>query len=195
MDEAVREPTQRPGLLAIFGAFAKIGGLSFGGPYAILSYIEKEVVERRRWISAEEFARGVGIGHLTPGPIAFSSAVYAGHRLRGWRGSTAAAIGLVLPSFVIAVAFAIGYSRIAGIPGTRPVIAGFNAAVIGLLISIVIKMAKGVARSWPKVLLALGAFVLLVLKVNPAFIVLGSALVALAFGALIVPAKVGGDAK
>jgi chromate transporter len=193
--DATARGSARPGLWSVFVVFLKVGSLSFGGPYAILSYIEKETVERRGWLSAEDFARGVGIGHLTPGPIAFSSAVYAGHRIRGWPGALIAALGLILPSFFIAVAFAIGYGWFAGVPAVRPVLLGFNAAVIGLLVAIVLKMGKGVVHSWPKSLLAVSAFAALMFKVNPALIVVGAALVALILGTRIVPGLSGGDKK
>jgi len=183
-----------PSLWALFGVFLKVGSLSFGGPYAILAYIEKETVERRGWLTPEDYARGMGIGHLTPGPIAFSTAVYAGHHLRGAAGSVVAAFGLLLPSFIIAVAYAILYTRFSGAPAARPILAGFNAAVIGLLLAIVLKMARGTLRSWPKALFAVAAFVLLLLKVNPAFVVLGAALLAAALGSRFASPK-GGDAS
>jgi chromate transporter len=184
----------QPALLHIFGVFLKIGSLSFGGPYAILAYIEKETVERRPWLTQSDFARGVGIGHLTPGPIAFSAAVYAGYRLKRIPGSIAAALGLILPSFLIAVAFAIGYTRFAALPVARPILAGFNAAVIGLLVAIVLKMAKGVVDRWAKALLAVAAFASLLLKVNPVFIVVGAALFAVVLGDRFMNADRGGDA-
>jgi len=179
MNDTMQAEAARPGLWALFGVFLKVGALSFGGPYAILSYIEKETVERRRWLTTEDFARGVGIGHLTPGPIAFSSAVYAGRRLRGLGGAFVAAIGLLLPSFLIAVVYAIVYSYVADLPAVKPVLMGFNAAVIGLLAGIVVKMAKkGIGRSWKKASIAAGAFVLMLLRMNPALVVLAGALVA-----------------
>lgn len=180
----------RPSLLQILLVFLKVGALSFGGPYAILAYIEKETVERRGWLSADDFSRGIGIGHLTPGPIAFSSAVYAGHRLRGLSGALLAALGLLTPSFLLAVAFAIWYERFAGVPAVDPLLSGFSAAVVGLLLAIVFKMARGLVSRPAAVAIAAAAFALLLLRVNPALVVI------LAAGSgVLLGAKIDGKAK
>jgi chromate transporter len=164
-----------PTALDIFLVFTKIGALSFGGPYAILAYVEREVVRERGWIDAEEFAKAVGIGTLTPGPIAYSAAVYVGYRLRGLPGAAAAAFGLTWPSFVLAVAFALAYVRFAALPAIQPILRGFEAAIIGLLLAILWRMAKPLGRNPWALALAAAAFGALLLKVNPAIVIVGAA--------------------
>jgi chromate transporter len=161
-----------PTALDIFLVFTKIGALSIGGPYAILAYIEREVVRERGWLDAEEFAKAVGIGHLTPGPIAYSAAVYVGFRLRGLRGAAAAGIGLTWPAFVLALALAIAYGRFSSLPSVRPVLRGFEAAVIGLLLAILWRMVRPLARNPWALALAVASFAALLLQVNPAIVIL-----------------------
>lgn len=181
-----------PTALDIFRVFTKIGALSFGGPYAILAYIEREIVRKRGWLDAEEFAKAVGIGHLTPGPIAYSAAVYVGFRLRRLSGAAAAAIGLTWPAFVLALAFALAYQRFASLPSVQPVLRGFEAAVIGLLLAILWRMARPLARNLWALGVALASFGALVLRVNPGIVIL----VAAAVGILLrdrLAARAGGS--
>ena len=166
-----------PTVLDIFRVFTKIGALSFGGPYAILAYIEREVVRERGWLDAEEFAKAVGIATLTPGPIAYSAAVYLGFRLRRLRGAAAAAFGLTWPAFALALAFALAYERFGSLPSVQPVLKGFEAAVIGLLLAILWRMAKPLARNPWALALAAASFGALLLRVNPGIVILVAAVV------------------
>ena len=178
----------RPTLAELTLTFLKVGALSFGGPYAILAYLEREIVTRRAWVSADEYARAVGIGHLTPGPIAYSATVYLGYRLRGFAGAVLASIGLIAPSFVLAVALAIGYQRVSALPSLRPALEGLGAAVLGLLLAIAWKMAKPLYRVPAGAALALAAFVALVMGVNPAIVIILSGVAGVALGDLLKPA-------
>ena len=85
--------------------FLKIGALGFGGPFSLIAIMQKEVVERRDWMTAEEFTESVGVGTLTPGPIFFAAAVFIGYRLRRLPGaSICCVLCTLLPSFVLVVA-------------------------------------------------------------------------------------------
>lgn len=168
-------PAVEPTASHIFLVFSKIGALSFGGPYAILAYIEREVVLERAWLPADEFAKAVGIGTLTPGPIAYSAAVYVGYRLRRLRGALAAGVGLTWPAFVLAVLLAIAYQRFAGLPAVLPALKGFEAAVIGLLLAILWRMLKPVARNPWAVAIIAASFAALILHVNPGIVILAAA--------------------
>jgi chromate transporter len=171
-----------PNALDIFVVFTKIGALSFGGPYAILAYVEREVVREREWIDADEFAKAVGIGTLTPGPIAYSAAVYVGYRLRGMSGAAAAAFGLTWPSFVLALGIAVAYGRFASLPSIQPILRGFEAAIIGLLLAILWRMAKPLGRNLWALALAAAAFAALVLRVNPAIVIIASGAIGFLLG-------------
>ena len=88
-------------LLELFLRFAKIGLFTFGGGYAMISLIENDCVERKRWITHEEMMNITVIAESTPGPIAINCATYVGLKRKGIPGAVAATFGVILPSFVI----------------------------------------------------------------------------------------------
>ena len=88
-------------LLDLFFTFARIGGLTFGGGYAMLPMLQKEVVERRGWATNEELMDYYAIGQCTPGIIAVNTATFIGNKTRGVVGGVVATLGVVFPSLVI----------------------------------------------------------------------------------------------
>ena len=88
-------------LWQIFAAFFKIGAFTFGGGYAMLSVISDNCVEKKKWISAEEFSNITVIAESTPGPIAINCSTYTGYTTAGFIGALAATCGMILPSFCI----------------------------------------------------------------------------------------------
>ncbi len=90
-----------PILLDLFLTFAKIGAFTFGGGYAMISLLDHECVERKKWISAEEFADITVIAESTPGPIAINCSTYTGYTKAGFIGALAATLGMIFPSFCI----------------------------------------------------------------------------------------------
>ena len=86
-------------LHTIFFSFFKIGLFTFGGGYAMISLIEREVITHRRWIEQKEFLDLLTLAQSVPGPIAVNTSVFVGYKLRGLRGAAAAVLGTVLPSF------------------------------------------------------------------------------------------------
>lgn len=87
--------------LALFYSFFKIGFFSFGGGYAMIPLIEKEIVNIHKWIPVNEFLDIIAISQLTPGPIAINAATFVGHKISGVLGSIAATVGVTAPSFII----------------------------------------------------------------------------------------------
>ena len=87
--------------LDLFLVFAKIGTFTFGGGYAMISFIEREVVDNKKWISKKDMANIITIGESTPGPIAVNVASYVGNKVCGIIGAVSATLGVVLPSFLI----------------------------------------------------------------------------------------------
>ena len=88
-------------LLELFLAFARIGGLTFGGGYAMISFLEREFVEKKNWLSHDEFMDLIVIAESTPGPIAINCATYIGYKVGKGSGAVAATLGMVMPSFSI----------------------------------------------------------------------------------------------
>ncbi|MBQ1988903.1 MAG: chromate transporter, partial [Clostridia bacterium] len=87
--------------LQLFLTFFKIGAFTFGGGYAMIPLIQKEVVEEKKWITDDDILEIIAIAESTPGPIAINSATFVGYRVCGFWGSFFSTLGVVLPSFVI----------------------------------------------------------------------------------------------
>lgn len=132
-------------------AFLKIGSLGFGGPFSLLAIMQKEVVERRHWLTEEEFTQSIGIGTMTPGPIFFAAAIFIGYRLRGLGGAVVAGLGVLLPSFVLAVAIAALYVEVQESAWVIAVTHGIAAGVVGLFLSVVLKTGWTPAKNLPGV--------------------------------------------
>jgi len=142
----------------MFLSCLRIGATGFGGPMALVSLLQQEFVERRRTVTSEEFAEGVAIGGILPGPIAIDAAVYIGYRLRGWLGALSAAVGLVLPPFVLLLVLTPLYFRLGRLPETEGFLAGVRPAVVAVIAAAAWRLGKRGLAELPA--LSIGAFVL-----------------------------------
>ena len=88
-------------LWELFSSFARIGGFTFGGGYAMVALLEHEFVEEKRWLTREEFLDMVAIAESTPGPVAVNSATYIGYKLAGVAGAASSTLAVCLPSFAV----------------------------------------------------------------------------------------------
>ena len=120
-------------LWELFITFFKIGGFTFGGGYAMIPLIQKEVVENKHWVSDEDILDIVAIAESTPGPIAINSATFIGYRTAGVWGSFFATLGVVLPSFVIISVIAYLLKEFADIKGVQYAFFGIRAGVLSLV--------------------------------------------------------------
>jgi chromate transporter len=127
---AAVKPAGNIGLPAIFAAFFRLGVTSFGGGTA--AWLYRAFVQRRHWIDDRMFLADVGLSRLTPGSSGVNLTVQVGQRLRGGLGALTAVVGLLSGPFVIVVALAAGFARIAGSPVAHAVLDGVAAAAIGL---------------------------------------------------------------
>lgn len=152
----------------ILTAFLKIGALAFGGVYSMLAFFQRELVDRRGWLTQDEFADAVSVGQMTPGPPIINTGLYIGYRLRGMPGALAAAAGLVLPGFVIVLTLGIAYLHYVHVPAVSGVLRAVGAAVVGLLASVVLRMFRGTVKRRTDMLYAAAAFGLFVFaRMNP----------------------------
>jgi len=134
----------------LFSSFFKIGAFTFGGGWAMISIIEREVVDRRGWIDRGEFLDLLAIAQSLPGILAVNVAVSVGDRLRGVRGSTCAALGTILPSFLIILFIAVFLTPdlIKESPVLSAVFKGIRPAVVALIIAPVITSARAARLTW-----------------------------------------------
>lgn len=134
-------------LLDLFGVFAKIGGLTIGGGLAMIAVIERELVQKRKWITEEELLDMIAVAESTPGVIAVNSATFIGYKLRGFLGSLLATIGVVAPSFVIISLIALVFEWFLGFELVTWAFKGANAAVAILILNAGLKLLKKCEKS------------------------------------------------
>ncbi|MCM1150692.1 MAG: chromate transporter [Alistipes senegalensis] len=134
-------------LRTIFATFFKIGAFTFGGGYAMIPLIEREVIDRRGWVERREFLDLLTLAQSVPGPIAVNTAVFAGYRIRGLRGAAAALAGTILPSFAIILLIALCFADIRENPVVDAAFKGMRPAVVALIIGPVVSLARGMR--WP----------------------------------------------
>ncbi len=167
---------QKASLTDIFLTFAKIGVTGFGGGMAIVALVERVCVREKNWISAEEFMHGLAFGQIL-GPFSLNICTFTGHHLRGIRGGIIAAIGFILPSFLLVTLLSWIYFTYNKLPQLQAALKGTNPVVIGLIIVVAIDMGRKQIKGSGGLLMALVAFCASVfLKLNAAWILLGAAL-------------------
>jgi chromate transporter len=131
---------KRVGLVRIFVSFAKIGAVLFGGGYAMLPLLEREVVERRGWCRIEDMSDYYAMAQLVPGVIAVNTSMLIGHHLRGWLGTLAAMLGIILVPFFVLLAYAVAFDSMADLAVLQDAMAGLRPAVAGLMAGVAFTM-------------------------------------------------------
>ena len=163
------------GLFELFGSFLKIGAFTFGGGYAMIPHIEREVIDRRRWIERQEFLDLLTIAQSAPGPISLNTSVFVGYKLRGYAGAIASILGVVLPSFTIILAVALFFAGIRDNAAVDAAFKGMRPAVVALIIGPVISLARGMHRALYPVIAA-SALAIWHLGWSPVYILFAAAL-------------------
>lgn len=118
----------------IFYYFFRLGLFGFGGPLALISNMQIDLVEKRKWIDEDEFNSAFSLIKAMPGPVAFMTAVYFGKRRGGNLGGNLAAIGIVLPSAVLMVLFSLFFSNLIHIPAVKIILLGMQACALGVIL-------------------------------------------------------------
>lgn len=128
--------------LKLFLTMFKIGLFTFGGGYAMISIIQREIVEKKNWISQDEFLDIIAIAESTPGPIAINSSTYVGYKVGGVMGSVFGTLGVVLPSFIIIFCISLFFDQFMQLTYVQYAFKGIQACVAFLILSAGIKMFK-----------------------------------------------------
>ena len=167
-------------LFGLFGAFAVVGVTTFGGGYAMLPILQREVVENKGWATDEELTDYFAIGQCTPGVIAVNTATFIGQKRRGILGGIAATLGVVFPSLVIIAALAGVITTFSHLTWVQHAFAGIRVCVCVLIFNAVLKLWKGAVKDvWGLVIflviLALSVFT----KLSPIIYVLAAAVAGL----------------
>ena len=160
-------------LWSMFFAFARIGGLTFGGGYAMLPMLQKEVVEKNHWATEEELMDYYAIGQCTPGVIAVNTATFVGQKHRGTAGALFCTLGVVFPSLVIITLIAAFLSNFAHLPLVQNSFGGIRVCVCVLIFNAVTKLWKKSVKDKAGVVICLAVFLAsVVLKASPVLLVL-----------------------
>ena len=137
-------PTDLTKARQLFGTFSKIGAFTFGGGYAMIPLIQREVTERRRWLEDRDILDIVAIAESTPGPIAINTATFVGYQVCGTLGAFCATLGVVLPSFVCILIVARCFEAFRSSFVVQGCMTGLKPAVVGLIGASVLSVAATV---------------------------------------------------
>lgn len=139
------QPAPAASLPRLMQLMLEVGATGFG--MGMVGVLQQEVVTRRSWLTQEEFADGLALANLLPGPIAVDVAVYVGYRLRGWIGATLCLFALLGPAFVTMLGLTIAYLQCGQVPQLHGAFKGLNAAVVALVLSVAYRIGKSSLKS------------------------------------------------
>jgi chromate transporter len=132
-DESVPSETVAVSVWRFYAYFLRLGAAGFGGPIALAGFMQRDLVDERRWISQQDYLDGLALAQLAPGPLAAQLAMYLGYVRAGTPGATIVSVCFVLPSFLMVWAISVAYVRFGGLPWMQALFYGVGAAVIGII--------------------------------------------------------------
>jgi chromate transporter len=141
--------------------FLRLGTFGFGGPIALAGHMQRDLVERRRWVSKQDYLEGLALSQLSPGPLAAQLAMYLGWIRAGRFGATLVAAAFVLPSFLMVLAISVVYVHFHGLPWIQNLFYGIGAAVIAIIARSAVKLGRMTIGKDPLLIAILAASALL----------------------------------
>ncbi len=173
-------------LLELFLIFAKMGAVTFGGGYAMLPILQREIVDNKHWGTEEELMDYYALGQVTPGMIAVNVATFIGCKLKGFWGGVFATLGVITPSMIIITVIALFLSQFEENPYVAHAFAGIRACVCVLILDAVIKLGKKSVKDQRTLLIFLAILLIsLFAPVSPVISVLAAG----AAGFVLMPRK------
>jgi len=172
----MKDPSKARLALQLFGTFFLIGLFTFGGGFSMIPLIARELIERKKWLTEEEFREDLAFAVPIPGPNAVNLAFLAGYRVAGALGAAFAAFGCVLPSFLVILGIALGLSPYFATPLAKKFFMGAGASAVGLVAYAFFRLGRGSFRDPKTLILGISALALLAFGLHP--------LLALSFGVL-----------
>jgi chromate transporter len=173
--------------LGILYVFFRVGLFTFGGGYAVIPVVERELIKKRAWVTMDEVMDFYTVSQIMPGMIGVNLSLFIGNKQNGAFAGFLAALGFVLPGVTILILAAIFISNLADVPMVQHAFAGIRIAVAALILDTVIKLVKGVFKQWKTLVIYIFVFALSLLPAgllpafmgSPAFLVLSSGLAGL----------------
>ena len=160
-------------LFQIFWSFFKIGPITFGGGYAMIPMIEREVVTKRKWVKSQDVTDVFAVSESVPGAIGINSATFIGYRIAGVQGAVAAMLGILLPTFSIVILLSLIYKFLRGNPIVEAAFMGIRASIVALIAYAGLKIGKtAIFDKTTITITAITVIVLLFLHIHPVLIIL-----------------------
>lgn len=167
-------------ILEIFWIFAKTGAITFGGGYAMLPIIQREIVDERHWLSEEQLVDFHSLSNCLPGIITLNTATFIGNYRKGKIGGIAACLGAITPSIIIIMLIAALITGFADIPAVKDAFAGIRACVCALVLNIVLKLWKKSVVGKSALIVFVCAFILSVFtSISAALIIIAAGVIGL----------------
>lgn len=159
-------------LLQLFWVFVRIGPVTFGGGYAMIPMIEREISIKRKWLDEEQMDEILSLAGAAPGGVGVNAAAFIGYRLAGISGAIAAIAGITIPTFIIVCFLSAVYSQWADQPKVISALKGIHGAVIALILVAAYRMARNAIFDKTTAAIAMGIMVvLLVSGINPIYMI------------------------
>lgn len=170
-------------LLEMFVSFFKIGLFTFGGGYAMIPMIQKEVVDNKKWITEDEMMQYFSLSQCTPGVIAVNTATFVGAKKKGVLGAIFSTLGVITPSILIITVLAYALTKFSHIPFINHAFAGIRPAVASLIFMSFIKILKSSVKNYLQVIVCIISFILVAFfNISPVYIVI----IGIVYGLLIM---------
>ena len=167
-------------LFSIFWVFFRIGAFTFGGGYAMIPLIQKETVEKKKWITDDDILEIIAIAESTPGPIAINSSTFVGYRVAGFFGAMFGTFGMVLPSFVIILVISTVLREFQNIEAVQFAFNGIRAGVLALILKALWSMYRQAPKGVIAYIVMTAAFVVTAFfDINVLIVIIGCALIGL----------------
>lgn len=164
--------------ITLFLTFLRIGAFTFGGGYAMIPLIQRETVEKHKWISDDDILEIIAIAESTPGPIAINSATFLGYKVSGFWGSFCATFGVVLPSYIIISIISLLLQQFSDIQAVKYAFFGIRAGVLALILKSLWTMFKKINKAViPYIIMAISFILAAFTDINVLFVIAGSAVV------------------
>lgn len=167
----MKEETKK--LFQIFWTFFKIGPVTFGGGYAMIPLIEREVVEKKKWVKTEDITDVFAIAESIPGAIAINSSTFIGYRIGGIKGAIAALLGVFLPTFLIVVVLSMIFLQIQDNPKIEAAFQAIRASIVALIVYAGYMIGKTAIIDKTTLIISIGSMaILFFLHIHPVGIIL-----------------------
>ena len=168
--------------IKLYFVFLKIGTFSFGGGYAMLPFMQREIVENNCWISMSQFSDIIGISQMTPGPVAINSATFVGYKVGGVAGSVVATLGVITTSFILVTIINKILDKFKESITVKAMLAGMRPILIALIIYAFIDLAKESYVDLKSIIITIIIGIILVSKkVHPILVIVIAAILGLIF--------------